>query len=70
MSARYTGDGKRRSSQTHAKRTYTCTCGKTVAGNGGKSSHRRACDGRWLSWTEAYERRLEAWKAAHPEADQ
>jgi hypothetical protein len=43
-------DGKRRSSMTHANRSYICTCGKTVSGNGGKSSHRKACDGRYLSY--------------------
>ena len=28
---------------THAQRSWTCRCGRTVWGNGGKSSHRRAC---------------------------
>jgi hypothetical protein len=55
MSKRYTSDGKRRSSQTHASRTHRCSCGRTVSGNGGKWSHRRACPaGRWLTTTEAY----------------
>lgn len=27
----------------HADRSWTCPCGRTVWGNGGKSSHRRAC---------------------------
>lgn len=62
MSKRYTSSGKRRSSMTHAQRTYECTCGKVVAGNGGKSSHRRACDGTWLSWSEAYQKRVERWE--------
>jgi hypothetical protein len=28
---------------THANHTWTCPCGRTVRGNGGKSSHQRAC---------------------------
>lgn len=60
MSSRYTNNGKRLSSMVHAQRTHTCTCGKVVTGNGGKSSHRRACDGRWLTWSEAYQRRKDA----------
>lgn len=63
MSKQYTASGKRISSQTHARRTYTCTCGKTVAGNGGKASHRRACDGTYLSWMEAYEQRKAEYEA-------
>jgi hypothetical protein len=43
VSTRYTADGKRKSSQTHARRSWTCPCGRTVRGNGGKSSHQRAC---------------------------
>jgi hypothetical protein len=43
MSNLYTADGKRRSSMTHARHTWTCPCGRTVRGNGGKSSHQRAC---------------------------
>lgn len=27
----------------HASRRWTCRCGRLVKGNGGKSSHRRAC---------------------------
>ncbi len=50
MSARYTADGKRRSSMTHAKYSWTCPCGRKVRGNGGKSGHQRACD----VWAEAY----------------
>lgn len=42
MSA-YTATGKRKSSMTHARRTYTCVCGKECRGNGGWSSHKRAC---------------------------
>lgn len=43
MSKGYTSDGKRRSSMTHARRKWTCVCGKDCLGNGGKSSHQRAC---------------------------
>lgn len=52
MSVRYTSDGKRKSSMTHAKHAYLCSCGLIVHGNGGKSSHRRACPGHWCTWTE------------------
>ncbi|HEV6967427.1 hypothetical protein [Roseateles sp.] len=41
--SQYTANGKRRSSMTHATRSYTCTCGKVCRGNGGWSSHKRAC---------------------------
>lgn len=42
------GDGvvsaKRRAcARKHAERVWTCLCGKVCRGNGGKSSHRRAC---------------------------
>lgn len=61
MSKAYTANGKRRSSMTHARRTYTCTCGRVVAGNGGKSSHRKACpQGEYLSWDAAYKMRQAA----------
>ena len=41
MSA-YTGDGRRRSSMTHARRGHECSlCGKVVFGNGGKVAHGR-----------------------------
>ena len=43
MSNLYTADGKRRSSMTHANHTWVCPCGRTLRGNGGKSSHQRAC---------------------------
>jgi hypothetical protein len=42
-SGAYTSTGKRKSSMTHARRTYTCLCGKECRGNGGWSSHKRAC---------------------------
>lgn len=41
--SQYTASGKRKSSMTHARRTYTCVCGKECRGNGGWSSHKRAC---------------------------
>jgi hypothetical protein len=43
MSSRYATGGKRLSSMTHARRSYTCVCGKRCTGNGGWSSHKRAC---------------------------
>lgn len=43
MSKGYTADGKRISASTHARRSWTCACGKEVFGNGGRSSHQRAC---------------------------
>ena len=49
MSTAYTTNGKRRSSMTHARRTYTCVCGKKCRGNGGWSSHKAACQ----QWIEA-----------------
>jgi hypothetical protein len=27
----------------HAERSWTCACGRTIQGNGGKTSHQRAC---------------------------
>lgn len=66
MSTRYTADGRRKSSMTHARHAYTCSCGKVVHGNGAKASHARACpDGYWLSTTAAYELRLAKWKEEH-----
>lgn len=55
MSSRYTADGKRKSSMTHANRSWTCDCGRKVWGNGGKSSHQRAC----RTWAEAQVARLD-----------
>lgn len=34
MSNRYTSDGKRKSSQSHAKHGHTCKCGRMIRGNG------------------------------------
>lgn len=39
----YTANGKRKSSMTHARRTHVCVCGKECRGNGGWSSHKKAC---------------------------
>lgn len=69
MSRRYTSDGKRISSQTHAKRSWTCSCGKVVRGNGGKSSHRKVCDGHYLTWDQAYNQRKAAMEAAATEEE-
>ena len=41
--SQYTADGKRKSSMTHARRSHVCVCGKVCRGNGGWSSHSRAC---------------------------
>lgn len=43
MSSRYTSNGKRRSSMTHARRGHKCPFCDTIAyGNGGEVSHGRA----------------------------
>ena len=43
MSSRYTADGRRISSMTHAKRSHTCDlCGHVGFGNGSEASHGRA----------------------------
>lgn len=34
---------RHRAAQRHAERPWTCECGKICWGNGGKSSHKRAC---------------------------
>lgn len=39
----YTANCKRKSSMTHARRTHTCVCGRECRGNGGWSSHKKAC---------------------------
>lgn len=42
MSSRYTAGGKRRSSQTHARRGHQCQfCDAVSYGNGGKVAHAR-----------------------------
>jgi hypothetical protein len=34
---------RRAAAQKHAARVYTCICGKVCHGNGGISSHKKAC---------------------------
>lgn len=46
----------------HADRGWTCPCGKTVHGNGGKSGHQRAC----RTWKE---HRLTAFEKVLTEID-
>ena len=42
MSNRYTADGRRKSSMTHASRGHKCDfCDRTVFGNGGQVAHGR-----------------------------
>jgi hypothetical protein len=55
VSKLYTADGKRRSSQTHARHTWKCECGRVLNGNGGISSHKRAC----RVWAEYWLPRLD-----------
>jgi hypothetical protein len=46
VSKRQTGvvtAARRHAAQVHANRSWTCSCGKVCWGNGGKSSHQRAC---------------------------
>jgi len=33
-----------------------------MIGHLAKASHRRACDGRWVSWQEAYDQRDKAYR--------
>lgn len=44
--SQYTDTGKRKSSMTHGRRSYTCVCGRECRGNGGWSSHKAACQ-KW-----------------------
>lgn len=36
-------DKRRAAARKHALKTWTCSCGKQGRGNGGWSSHKRAC---------------------------
>lgn len=40
--SRYTSNGKRLSSMTHARHPHYMSCGRVVYGNGGYASHRKA----------------------------
>lgn len=53
----YTANGKRKSSMTHATRTHRCMCGKQCRGNGGWSSHKKACP-RWAEYWASRATRL------------
>lgn len=64
MSRLYTADGKRRSSMSHAKHSWRCSCGRIVRGNGGRSSHRKACDGYYLTTSERNELARQEWETA------
>jgi hypothetical protein len=55
--SRYTTSGKRKSSMTHARQSHTCMCGKVCRGNGGWSSHKKACP-HWASYRERRAKRL------------
>lgn len=41
--------------KVHANRVWTCPCGRQVRGNGGKSSHRKACP----TWQRLIDERAE-----------
>lgn len=47
--------------RAHVRRAWHCTCGQTVHGNGGRTSHRnkhkRANDGHHYMTTTEYDRR-------------
>lgn len=43
MGMNIVSDSRRAAARKHARRIYTCSCGKSVRGNGGWSSHRKAC---------------------------
>lgn len=43
MGMNIVSDKRRAAARKHATRVHTCSCGKTVRGNGGWSSHRKAC---------------------------
>jgi len=64
----YTSDGKRRSSMKHADRVHTCVCGKECRGNGGWSSHKRAC-ALWQEAVTASRAKYEAALIAEGRAD-
>lgn len=43
MGANIVSEAKRNRARKHAARSYTCVCGRICHGNGGWSSHKRAC---------------------------
>ncbi len=43
MAMNIVSDRRRAAARKHASRVYQCSCGKSVRGNGGWSSHRKAC---------------------------
>jgi hypothetical protein len=66
----YTADGKRKSSMTHARHSWTCPCGRKVWGNGGKASHQRACKTWAREALQVAERMLAYWSdPANPSSD-
>lgn len=43
MGANIVSDKRRAQARKHAERRYVCSCGRVCSGNGGWSSHKRAC---------------------------
>ena len=41
--ANVVSDKRKAQARKHARREYTCSCGRVCLGNGGWSSHKRAC---------------------------
>lgn len=46
MSAHIISAKRRTAASKHANRSRTCSCGRVCLGNGGWSSHRKACRAR------------------------
>lgn len=44
---------------THARHTWTCECGRVLNGNGGISSHKRACRAWMAYWLPRLEKLIE-----------
>lgn len=51
-----------RAANVHNNRSWRCTCGREIRGNGGRASHRKACDGHYLTWSAALEARRKEWE--------
>lgn len=49
--------GRSRGANKHNERAMRCSCGREIYGNGGRWSHRRACDGYYLTHSAAIEAR-------------